>query len=284
MKFSLILATIDRYEELQRFLAALLAQTHLDYELILIDQNIDDRVERSLAPFRDQFSILYIKTQTCGLSHARNLGLPHVSGDIVAFPDDDCWYPPQLLSQVNVFFEDNPNYHGMTVKPVDVLGRKLVNQASDRPCKIRKQDVFGYGKSISYCIFLRTIVTQEVGSFDETLGVGAGTPWGAGEEADYLLRAIDANYALYHYPDLSVHHPRKSLASAPERLQRSLSYSQGNGRVMRKHGFPVWTIGRLCGKGLIASCYHFAFQQDWLSVRVAATRIQGLIVGWSAKP
>jgi glycosyltransferase involved in cell wall biosynthesis len=283
MKFSLILATINRYEELQRFLAALLAQTHLDYELILIDQNIDNRVERSLAPFQDQFSILYIKTQTCGLSHARNLGLPHVSGDIVAFPDDDCWYPPQLLAQVNAFFEDNPNYHGMTVKPVDALGRKLVNQASDRPCKISKHSVFGYGKSISYCIFLRTIVTQGVGSFDETLGVGAGTPWGAGEEADYLLRAIGANYALYHYPDLSVHHPRRSLASAPERLKRSLSYSQGNGRVMRKHGFSAWTIGMLCGKGLLASCYRFILRHDWLSVRVAVTRIQGLIVGWSAK-
>lgn len=284
MKFSLILATIGRSEEPQRFLAALLAQTHPDYELILIDQNTDDRVERSLSPFLDQFPIVYIRTHAHGLSRARNLGLSYASGDIIGFPDDDCWYPPQLLAQVNAFFEAHPNYQGLTVKPVDALGRKLVNQASDRSCKIRKQTVFGCGKSISYCIFLRTVVTKEVGSFDETLGVGAGTSWGAGEEADYLLRAIDANYELYHYPDLSVHHPRKSLASSPERLQRALSYSQGSGRVMRKHGFPIWTIGMICGKGLLASCYRFVFQQDWLSVRVAITRIQGLMVGWFTKP
>ncbi|NJM75992.1 MAG: glycosyltransferase [Acaryochloridaceae cyanobacterium RU_4_10] len=284
MKFSLILATIGRSEEPQRFLAALLVQTHPDYELILIDQNTDDRVERSLSPFSNQFPIVYIKTHFHGLSRARNLGLSYASGDIVGFPDDDCWYPPQLLAQVNAFFESHPNHHGLTVKPVDPLGRKLVNQASDRSCKIHRRNVLGYGKSISYCNFLRTVVTQTIGCFDESLGVGAGTPWEAGEETDYLLRAMNANYALYHCPDFSVHHPRKSLASPPERLHRALTYSRGSGRAIRKNGFPVWTIVMLSGKVLLASLYRLVFQQDGLSVRVAVTRIQGLIVGWSAKP
>ena len=35
-----------------------------------------------------------------GLSRARNAGLAHVEADLVAFPDDDCVYPPGLLERV----------------------------------------------------------------------------------------------------------------------------------------------------------------------------------------
>ena len=35
-----------------------------------------------------------------GLSRARNAGLRMIAGDIVSFPDDDCWYPPDLLQRV----------------------------------------------------------------------------------------------------------------------------------------------------------------------------------------
>ena len=46
------------------------------------------------------------------------------------------------------------------------------------------------GGRISFTIFLRRRVVERVGEFDETLGVGAGTPYGSCEESDYLIRAV----------------------------------------------------------------------------------------------
>ncbi|WP_372764334.1 glycosyltransferase family 2 protein, partial [Litorivivens sp.] len=103
LKYSLILATIGRSIEVERFLASLDRQTYRSFELIVVDQNDDDRVSSMLESYRDNFEIIYLKSKP-GLSIARNRGLQEVSGDIVAFPDDDCWYPPNLLEAITQIF------------------------------------------------------------------------------------------------------------------------------------------------------------------------------------
>ena len=51
MRFSLIVATLGRTAELRRLLESLAVQTHQDFEVIVVDQNTDDRVSQILAPF-----------------------------------------------------------------------------------------------------------------------------------------------------------------------------------------------------------------------------------------
>src|SRR5574340_342784 len=94
--FSLVLATVGRTAELERFLDALERQTCPDFELLVIDQNPDDRLRPILNRHRGRFEIKHTRSAT-GLSRARNVGLRLARGEIVAFPDDDCWYPTTLL-------------------------------------------------------------------------------------------------------------------------------------------------------------------------------------------
>lgn len=101
MHFSLILATIGRTEELKRFLASLDKQTLRRFELIMADQNPDDRIKPLLEPYQDHFPIMHLHRPTeRGASKARNVGLQHANGDVLTFPDDDCWYLPQLLEKI----------------------------------------------------------------------------------------------------------------------------------------------------------------------------------------
>ena len=83
----------------------------------MVDQNKDGRLSPILEQYEKKFSIVRC-TSKPGLSHARNVGLKCIAGDVVAFPDDECWYPPELLERVAAFLDAHPNVDG-------VMGRAL---------------------------------------------------------------------------------------------------------------------------------------------------------------
>ncbi len=236
MKFSLILATVNRTQELGRFLGSLDAQTYRDFELIVVDQNPDDRLQPLLEAYRDRFPILHLRSAK-GLSRARNVGLKHIKGDIVAFPDDDCWYPEDLLERVKGFFESNPQTDGVTGRAVNEKGRPHTLRWPKQPGWLTRESALR--GAVSYTIFLRRGVTQRVGAFNEDLGVGAGTPWGAGEETDYLLRAMGQGFRLYYDPSLTVYHPEPPQGYEARDLAKGYSYGLGMGYVLRAHGYPT---------------------------------------------
>ena len=114
MKFSLIVCTLGRYEELDQLFESLRKQTYSDFEVILVDQNDKDYLNEIINEYSNEFDIRHIFSEK-GLSRARNIGLKYVSGQIVAFPDDDCWYPIDLLERVNNFFQDNKNPRNLVI-------------------------------------------------------------------------------------------------------------------------------------------------------------------------
>ena len=85
MRFSLVLATVGRTDELRRFLAHLDTQTHREFELVVVDQNKDERLKPILEPYRGKFPILHLPSEQ-GLSRARNVGIEHARGDVIGFP------------------------------------------------------------------------------------------------------------------------------------------------------------------------------------------------------
>lgn len=243
MRVSLVMGSINRTEEVRRFLAKLDSQTYRDFELIVVDQNLDERLQEILKPYKTHFSILHLCSEP-GLSRARNVGLKHITGEIVAFPDDDCCFPPYLLETVINFFKQNPTWDGLAGSPT---GEGYWDQ------KAGSIDCFNVWKrSISFTIFLQRSVIEVVGYFDELLGVGAGTAWGSGEETDFLLRAIFQKKRLYYEPSIKVDHPGPISISqdCQQSFDKSYYYAAGKGRVLRKANAPFWFFTYQCSKPL----------------------------------
>src|SRR5207249_3171407 len=70
-KFSLIICTVDRTEQLSVLLASLDAQTFKDFELLVVDQNADDRVEPMIAAYEGRMTVRRLWSPR-GASRARN--------------------------------------------------------------------------------------------------------------------------------------------------------------------------------------------------------------------
>jgi hypothetical protein len=127
------------------------------------------------------------------LSVARNLLLrPKLAASgvdadtVVAFPDDDAWYPVNFLAGLVSLFRDHTDLdfwfcrYGAAPCGSDWNTLRLV--LAPRSAVVRK--------SSSNTMFVRGSVVAAVGEFDEGLGVG--TALGSAEDVDYGLRAFNA--------------------------------------------------------------------------------------------
>jgi hypothetical protein len=87
---------------------------------------------------------------------------------------------------------------------------------------------------------LRRYAVEAVGDFAEDLGLGAGTRWGSGEESDYLLRALEAGFAIHYEPSLCVCHESPRLAGGEAERRAAYVRGLGHGEVLRRHRYPLW--------------------------------------------
>jgi glycosyltransferase involved in cell wall biosynthesis len=220
--FDLVVATVDRVAELGGFLDSLERQTHRDFRVLLADQNGDDRLQAVL----ERHPALRIERLPAprGLSRARNRMLSDLQADVVAFPDDDCIYPDDLLERVAVRLA--AGIDGLT-------GREPWWTAE---AAVLTRDNL-WNRAISFTIFLGRKLVERVGPFDERLGL----PASSGEEIDYLIRALDAGARIEYDPAIVVEHPRKDadLALVGARDGSSVGY------ILRKHDYPPSTVARM---------------------------------------
>ncbi|GGA18877.1 glycosyltransferase family 2 protein [Neptunicoccus cionae] len=94
-RVSLIIVSRHRPEALKRVAASLRFQSYTNFEVILVS----DAPDRSfLAGIPASENMLHIPFDQANISAARNLGLAHAQGEIVAFCDDDAVPDPNWLT------------------------------------------------------------------------------------------------------------------------------------------------------------------------------------------
>src|SRR5262249_21147019 len=123
-------------------------------------------------------------------------------------------------------------------------------------------------------MFLRRELVQRVGEFDESLGLGSGSRWSSGEETDYLVRSVSAGARIADDPSLVVRHDvREDDAAIGLRDGASLGY------LLRKHGYPARTVGRLLVRpvgGALLALAHL----DLPRARYYAATLRGRVGGY----
>lgn len=243
---SLVICTLGRTAELQRLLASLRLQDFENFEAIIVDQNPPD----FLAPHLRQFKDLPLRVirSAKGLSRARNAGLRVCQGEIIGFPDDDCWYDGDVLSKVAGFFATSPDVGILTGRTVDAGGGESVSRFQRQSGPITRTNCFVTGSSSA--LFVRRSVNDQIGGFDEELGVGASTPYQSGEETDYVLRGLAAEFLSYFERSHIVRHDQVALK--PERAR---AYSTGFGQVIRKHQLGHAFLATRSSRTLAAGAY-----------------------------
>lgn len=96
---SVILPVWNREAWIERAVASVQSQTYPRVELLVVDDGSTDGTSRVLDAFGRSLTVL--RQAHRGPYAARNLGLRHAAGELIAFIDsDDAWYPRRLERQL----------------------------------------------------------------------------------------------------------------------------------------------------------------------------------------
>jgi glycosyltransferase involved in cell wall biosynthesis len=191
--------------------------------LIVIDQSTQDDTAECLADLIAQGKVHYVRTDTAGLSRARNIGLRAAQTKIVAFTDDDCEVAPNWLEQMQLVFEEQPRtviaFCTVVAGPhpadsgfipaYECSGTRTVRNFLDK-CTAR-----GIGAGFA----VRREEMVELGGFDELLG--AGGPFSSCEDWDATVRALLQGHEVCETDrTYVVHHGFRSWAEGRELARR----------------------------------------------------------------
>ena len=97
IKVSIVMPTRNRAACIGRAIQSVLTQSHLNWELIVVDDGSEDNTTSVVQKYVDP-RVIYIKNEErCGVSAARNVGLSNASGDWIFFLDSDNSWRPDFL-------------------------------------------------------------------------------------------------------------------------------------------------------------------------------------------
>lgn len=204
---SIIIPTLGSRElELKRLLLSIEQQTYQQFEIIVVSQGNHDHVEELINSSLLKDKIKQIKLTRKGLSHSRNEGLKHVSGEIITFSDDDCWYPKDSFENIKQYFEENKQNGICTFQIYDPDSENYYKDYSD---KAEENVSFrGLFRKSSIELFLNLKVVKKADlKFDESFGLGAKYP--SGEENIFLIDLLKKGYKISYVPKIVVYHPKK---------------------------------------------------------------------------
>ncbi|TCL91736.1 glycosyltransferase involved in cell wall biosynthesis [Rhizobium sp. PP-WC-2G-219] len=280
-RFSLVVATLGRVDEIERLLVSLVAQQRGDLEVLFVDQNGDDRLVPLLVRFSEEIDIVHIRSAEKGVCRARNRGAAQARGAWLMFPDDDCWYPGDFFLTLEALMASKPAdiYSG---RPTAPDGRTIMGSFAAEPTALTRDTV--WNTLMEWIVVVRRPVFEAAGGFDVALGPGSGTIWGAHEVQDMVLKCLETGASGQYFPTLTAHHPEDhGDRRTRENAQKMYRYGAGLGYVLRRHGFSMRRFLPEIVRPL-AGILVYGLKGDGAMARRSRHLLFGRLQGWRTAP
>jgi glycosyltransferase involved in cell wall biosynthesis len=217
MRLSVIIPVYNDQDRLIMCLRALEAQTLAaeDFEVIAVDNGSREPIAVETAS-----NTRIVTELRPGSYAARNTGVEHATGTVIAFTDADCIPDPTWLSEGLTYLDDHPD--------VSRVGGRVEIFAQDpdhrTPAELyesvhgfpQEQYVTNRGFAATANLLVRNSVFEVVGPFDADLRSGG--------DVEFGQRSTDMGHTLDYLDAMLVRHPaRRTLKELSAKQQRTIA-------------------------------------------------------------
>lgn len=205
---SVIIPAFNQLHYCRQCIASILENTRRPINLILVDNGSTDGVSE----FFDAVpgAIVIHTGGNLGFAGGVNAGLAHATGHVILLNSDtlvtDRWLDPMLaaierdarigmVGPMSNCVCGSQQIDGLSFESMEQIGQFAAGLACKNAGQLR--DV---ARLVGFCLLIREKVWRELGTFDESYGIGNF------EDDDYCLRALRAGYRLCVAEDAFVFH------------------------------------------------------------------------------
>lgn len=107
-KLTIITASYNRAQTLERSILSVLNQNYPNIEFIIIDGGSTDGSVEMIRKYEKNLSY-WVSEPDMGIADAWNKGIMKSSGDIISMLNADDWYEPDIFNRVTTIFRRNPS-------------------------------------------------------------------------------------------------------------------------------------------------------------------------------
>ena len=204
IKVSVIITCYNYAKYLPGCIESVLNQTWQDFEIIVVNDGSTDNTDDAIASYLSGQKILYIKQKNSGQANAKNNGIRHSKGELIAFLDaDDLWDATKLEKQLPLFRDPRVGVVYNTARYIDEQGREFSFMLSSEYLKPRSGVVTRYLLFDNFVPFSSSVVRRDcldrAGIFDETISMGIDWDLWLRISVHYEFQYIDEPLLLYRF-------------------------------------------------------------------------------------
>jgi GT2 family glycosyltransferase len=207
-RFSLIIPTFKRPDEVEECLESLCLQTNKNFEVIIADGTPVQSLQFVADRYLNRLPLVFLYEEFLGVSEARNLGFQHARGEYIIFLDSDCIIPPHYIENVIRHLDREPldlfggpdaaaDSFTVTQKAISYSMTSLLTTGGIRG---QKKHVGQYHPR-SFNMGMRKIVFETVNGFSD---------FKCGEDIELSIRIIKAGFKAGLIEDAYVYHKRRA--------------------------------------------------------------------------
>ncbi|MFQ5714752.1 MAG: glycosyltransferase family 2 protein [Candidatus Scalinduaceae bacterium] len=192
MKVSVVLIVFNEEKYIKKCVDALLRQTFLDFEIVVINNGSTDGTGEIINFYNDARIKYFVENAKCGLSRLRNIGIEKSKGEYVFFTDGDCIPNKYWLEEGLRTLQDR--------KYVGVEGKTYYESANTTISNVVMESYKGFYMTCN--IGYRREVLDKINCFDPNFTYGH-------EDRDLAIRVLKHGKICFSEDMIVVHQLKK---------------------------------------------------------------------------